>query len=109
MPQMLRDILRGLLEGHEDIAILGDARSDEELLAAMSHEAPDVVVVESPRGCLGLAGALVLQGRPTSVLAFSADARSAVVYQVKVGEVVVREVSPAGLREAIREAVVLQV
>jgi len=110
MHQMLRDILREeVLGGRPGFAVVSDAQSDDELLAAVVDYTPDIVVVESMQGALGYAGALVLRGQPTtSVLALSADTRSAVIYQLRASGAVMREVSPADLREAIRDAVVTQ-
>lgn len=106
MPEMLRGILREVLGAQPDIEIVREARSDEELLIAVSTGAPDVVVVESVTGALSPAGNLVLRDRPSAhVLALSADGRMAAMYRLRAVRTLIHEVSAAGLREAIRSAV----
>jgi DNA-binding NarL/FixJ family response regulator len=103
MSQMLRDVLRELLDGQGGMEVAGEARSDQELLAVLSGHTPDVVVVEAMQGTLGYIGALVLHGEPlTTVLAISVDSRKAVLYQIKAAGSALRNVSAEDLRQAIR-------
>ena len=106
MPQMLREILREVLGDEPDMTVVREVQSDEDLLSAVVREEPDVVVVESAAGDLGVVGARVLRDRPAaSVVGLTPDGRWAAIYQLRPLRTVVREVSPAGLREAIRSAV----
>jgi DNA-binding NarL/FixJ family response regulator len=106
MSQMLRDMLRGLLEAQPGFAIVSDAQSDEELMEVLSNHSPDIVVVEAMQGALGYTAGLVFGGHSIlTVLAVSVDSRKAVIYRVNAGEAVLRNVSAADLRQAVRGAV----
>jgi DNA-binding NarL/FixJ family response regulator len=105
MPQMLRDIVREVLSGQPDMHIVGEADSDADLLRDLAVEAPDMVVLELAGLGLGGTGTRVLQQRPrTQVLGLSGDGRSAAIYQLRSQRTMLVEVSPQGLRAAIRDA-----
>jgi hypothetical protein len=98
MPQMLRDVVREVLGGQPDMAIVGETPSDEELLA-------DVVIMPLDGDRLTEWGIRVLYERRTrKVLGLSTDGRTAALFELHPQRTTLVEVSPEGLRAAIRSA-----
>lgn len=107
MPLLLREILREVLGSQSDMEIVREVDSAGELLSAVVEESPAVIVVESAMERLGEEAESILLARPGAhVVGLSSDGHSAVVYRLRASGTVVPEVSPEGLRQAIRSAVI---
>lgn len=102
MPVMLRDIIWGVLAGEPDMVIVGDTRTDEELIDVLMSEAADVVVVQQALD--GGRDGPFLHGRKAvaTVLCLSPDGRSATLYELQSRRTTIVKVSPDGLRSSIR-------
>jgi DNA-binding NarL/FixJ family response regulator len=105
LPQLLHDIVRDVLGGQVDMNVVNKTVTEEELWRVVAIETPDVVVVELNADGLDPLGNHVLRHQPNaSVLGLSADGRFAAMYQLRLHRTTVLEVSPEGLRKAIRSA-----
>ena len=103
---MLHDIVRDILCGQHDMRVLSESLSEEELRRLVALENPDVVVVQLDGDWLDALGDHVLRYYPSAtVLGLSPDGRTATMYQLRLERTAVLEVSPEGLRRAIRGAV----
>jgi len=88
---MLRDIVRNALLDDPDIAIVSDNA--------------DVVVLELANGELDGAGRDLLLDRPAlKIVGISHDGRIAGLHELKASHTIMREITPAALREVVRDA-----
>lgn len=103
---MLRDIVRDVLCDEHDMLVLSAPLGEAALRRLVALERPDVVVVLLQGKRLDALGDHVLSHHPKArVLGLSADGRTAAMYQLRLERTAVIEVSPEGLRRAIRGAV----
>jgi DNA-binding NarL/FixJ family response regulator len=102
--------IRGALDGVEDITVVGEARSAQQLLPLVSRTAPDVVMLDAEiPGAEGL-GALrrIRSGHPsikTIVLTATADPREiAKALELGACGVILKSIDPFDLAAVIRQA-----
>jgi chemotaxis response regulator CheB len=105
LPRMLRDIVRDILVDQIDMHVVTETVTDEELRRVVARETPDVVVVELAGDTLDpLGDDLLRRHMHASVLGLSADGRTAAMFELRLHRTALVEVSPEGLRSAIRSA-----
>ena len=103
LPQLLREIVTQNMRDEEDLTIVGEfaACDDRELSAA----GPDVVLVSVDASrSLDSCEALLYRVPRTRVVALEGDRGRVTVYQLRPERVLIGELSPRELVEAIRAA-----
>ncbi len=101
MPQMLRDIVAGVLADEPDMEIVGEATGVNGLPDAVLEPGADVVVMG--RDDPSLATSLLEQQPGMRVLAVAASGRESWLYELRPHRVPLGEISPKRLVEQIRK------
>ena len=106
-PTMLGDIVRQLLAAHPDLDVAAEVHEPDALSAIVRRTGADVVVIALPGdgdGSLpdGLPHSLLRDHPGLTLIALRDDARSAFVYELRLHETVITEISPRVLLEVIR-------
>lgn len=109
LPGLLVDVVRDTFADDPSVRVeMLRAIEPDGIDAAIRRQGADVVIVGVPAGegtvDRGLPYDLVLRHRDLVVLALSTDARSAWMYELRPSAHPIREVSPAGLRAVVHEA-----
>jgi RNA polymerase sigma factor (sigma-70 family) len=106
--QVVRQGIRGVLEGVDGLEVVGEAGDGDEALALVRELSPDVVVLDvnmPERTGLEVAGELRDEGSDTRVLILSMhDDPEYVLQAVRAGAdgYVLKDVAPAELRDAVK-------
>lgn len=105
-PTMLGDIVRQLLAAHPDLEVAAEVSDPDALAAAVRRTGAEVVVVTVADGDGrlpdGLPRSLLREHPRLTLIALRDDARSAFVYELRLHETVITEISPRILLAAIR-------
>ena len=106
-PTMLGDIVRQLLAAHPELDVAAEVSEPDALAAVVRRTGADVVVITVAAdgdGGLpdGLPHALLREHPRLTLIALRDDARSAFVYELRLHETVITEISPRVLLAAIR-------
>jgi chemotaxis response regulator CheB len=106
LPRMLRDILREIIAAQPDMVIVAEADDAEDLVAATAPYAPDVLVVGLEASETQEVAHDVLRRAPwLRVLAIEAGGRRAWLHMLRPYQMLLGEVSPSMLLDAIRQPV----
>ena len=106
MPSMLREIICEVFSGQPDMSIVSEPSSDNDLATAISEFRADLVILELVNDSLSRTGERLLRSHPRlKSLGISRDGRTAAIYQMIPARTQVGEVSPEGLRGAVRQAI----
>ena len=102
----LRQVLVPVLNNQVDMELVGEVSSALEILLAAGETRADVVVLGMPGIELpGIAGQLLDEYQHLKVLAVNLDRQRALLYELRPQLLLVGEVTPDGLLDAIRTAV----
>lgn len=108
LPGLLADVVRDTFADDPSVRVETLRIEPDGIDAAIRQQGADVVIIGVPAGegtlDRGLPYDLVLRHRDLVVLALSTDARSAWMYELRPSAHPIREVSPAGLRAVVHEA-----
>lgn len=105
MPVMLREILGEVFSGQPDMQVVDEPPPGADLAAVAGSAGADLVVLELAGDDLSPAGIRLLRVHPRlKLLGVSWDGRTAAIYDLVPDRTQVLEVSPEGLRSAVREA-----
>ncbi|MEP6732535.1 MAG: hypothetical protein ABJE10_17960 [bacterium] len=103
VPRMLSEIIESVVEGQEDMSIVGAIDTRDRVLATLETTHADVVIVGLRSAETTTALDPVLYDRPRlKLLAISGDGRSSYLYELKPYCKPLGDVSPSGLVDAIR-------
>lgn len=106
MPPLLGDIVRGTLTGHDDVDVVAEVETRAEIGPAVRRTDPHVAVLGiPPRDRSSLSALLheLLTDHPRlTIIALASDGRSGYVCQLQPSSVVIDDISPASLVQAIR-------
>ena len=103
MPAMTSEIIRAVLDGHDDIEVVGEPPGGGPLRPLADQSGADVVIVGTVGPELSLACRRLLEERPrTRVIAVAADASEAILYELRPQERALGELSVDGLLAVIR-------
>jgi hypothetical protein len=103
LPGLLADVIRDTFADDPGVrVVLLAATEPADVDAAVRDLGADVVIAGAEQD---LAHHLVLEHRDLIVLALAADGRSAWRYELRPSASAIREVSPAGLRTVVHEAI----
>ncbi len=103
MPPMTREIIEGVLEGHDDIQVVGGPPGEAPLRPLADESQADVVIVGTVGHELPLDCRRLLEERPhTRVIAVAADGSDAFLYELRPQERELGDLSVEGLLAVIR-------
>jgi len=106
LPPLLRDIVRATLTRDADVEIVSEVALHQEIAPAVERTEGEVAVVGvAPSEWVGLSGFLreLLASHPhLTVIALASDGRSGYVYRLQPRGVVIDDISPRSLVQAIR-------
>jgi DNA-binding NarL/FixJ family response regulator len=103
MPAMAREIIRAVLEGHDDIQVVGGPSSEGPLRPLADANRADVVIIGTAGHELPLDCRRLLEERPhTRVIAVAADGSDAFLYELRPHESALRDLSVEDLLAVIR-------
>lgn len=100
MPEMLRDIVAGILVEQPDMEIVGGAVAMKSLADVVDSVAADVVVIGRDEPALAMR--LVTDRPCLKVLAVTADGRESCRYELRPQRAALGEISPSRLVDEIR-------
>jgi hypothetical protein len=109
LPGLLADVVRDTFADDPAVRVeMLRATEPHRIDVAIRRKGADVIIVGVPAGDgtvdRGLPYDLALRHRDLIVLALSTDARAAWMYELRPSAHPIREVSPAGLRAVVHEA-----
>jgi len=103
LPRVLCDVIKQLLDGQSDIALVAQTTGDGDLLAAAREARPDVIILGLTDPELPPIGeALLWQAPAVRILAVIADDGRGFLYELRPQRAALGELSAEGLVEAIR-------
>jgi DNA-binding NarL/FixJ family response regulator len=113
LPPLLRDIVRATLTRDDDVEIVNEVARLDEIAPALERAEGDVAVMGvAPTEWTGLSDFLrqLLAGHPhLTVIALANDGRSGYLYRLQPRGVVIDDISPRSLVQAIRTHVAADV
>lgn len=101
MPQLLREIVVGMVSSERDMEIVGEACENGGLSELVQETDPDVVIAACETGEVGPLGRMIV-GRAPALLAIVDDGRRGLLHELRPKEVDIGELTPAKLVAAIR-------
>src|SRR5918992_381820 len=104
---MLGDIVRQLLAGHPDLEVAAEVEEHDAVLSEVRRTRADVVVAGVAAGERrtlpdGLPHALLCEHPGLRLIALADDCRVAYVYELRLQQTAITEISPRALLEVIR-------
>jgi DNA-binding NarL/FixJ family response regulator len=106
MPPLLGDIVRETLTTLDDVEVLADVRTRDEIGAAVRRTDAHVAVLgvssRDPTGLSSLLGELLTDHPRLTVIALASDGRNGHVYQLQPSSVAIDNLTPKSLVETIR-------
>jgi DNA-binding NarL/FixJ family response regulator len=110
LPRMLSEIIESVIADQQDMSIVGAIDSRDRVTSALVRTPADVVIVglRDAETTASLNRVLLEQPR-LKLLAISGDERSSYLYELRPHTVSLGDISPQGLVDAIRGAVVTEV
>jgi hypothetical protein len=103
MPRMLHEIVEATISSQPDMILTGPVRRSERIAAAARRVRADLVIVGESRDNLGQRPWQLLTESPRlKVLAISTDGHRATRYELRPHQMVIDNISPAHLVDAIR-------
>jgi DNA-binding NarL/FixJ family response regulator len=105
MPRMLHEIVETTLSSQPDMTVTGPVRRKESVAAAARRVRADLVILrESQEGAAATPWQVLNQKPRLKVLAISGDGHRVTRYELRPHQVVIHEISPEHLVDAVRAA-----
>jgi DNA-binding NarL/FixJ family response regulator len=105
MPKLLQQIIERTLAYQSDMIVAGQARPSESVAAAARRVRADLVILlESQEGAAGTPWQVLNENPRLKILAITSDGHSATRYELQPHQVVIDEISPERLVDAVRAA-----
>jgi DNA-binding NarL/FixJ family response regulator len=106
MPRLLGDIVRETLAAHQDVTIIADVATRDELTPAIRRTDATVAIIgvesDAWNGLNDLLRALLAERPRLTVIALASDGRTGYVLQLLPSAVAIDDISPQSLVETIR-------
>jgi DNA-binding NarL/FixJ family response regulator len=105
MPRLLRQILEGAVASQPDVTVIRHVRPSENLAAAAKRVRADIVILgEAQEGAEGAPWEVLDKEPRLKLLVISSDGHRATRYELRPHQVLIDDLSPEGLIDAVRTA-----
>ena len=107
MPRLLREIVETMVAAQPDMIVAGQVKRSESVAAAARRVRADIVVLGDSLREHGEVPRRMLNEDPRlKLLAVAGDGRQAMLYEMRLHQAVIDDVSPGSLADAIRAMIV---
>lgn len=106
MPRLLQQILESVMASEPDVTVIGQVRPSEGVAAAAKRVRADIVIMgEGREGADGTPWEVLNKNPRLKLLTISSDGHRAACYELRPHQVVIEDIHPETLMDAIRTAV----